>query len=331
MVALLGAARVIFPGGEGYTDNLASYHSPQAAAVQPACFVAPQTVSEVSKIVKSLSSACHDDDFALRGGGHMWFTGSNNIQNGVTIDLRGLDDISLNVGRDTVDVGAGATWDQVYEFLEPYGLGVAGGRAAGVGVGGLTLGGGISYFGPRQGWTSNQVTSFEVVLANGSVVTASERENKDLWTGLRGGMSNFGIATRMTFRTFAQPDLLWYSLRLSPSSETGAQASIFGELMATENYDDNASFFTGWVYIAAQYFILVQSELVYTRPWAGEVPSFYESALALTELEGSSTIVANSSTLAQNSLAFRPPQASRYVYTATLPHFIIPPPFTVVV
>lgn len=329
---------MIFPGGEGYTDNLASYHSPQAAAVQPACFVAPQTVSEVSKIVKSLSSACRDDEFAVRGGGHMWFTGSNNIQDGVTIDLRGLDDISLNGGgRDNaVDIGAGATWDQVYEFLEPYGLSVAGGRAAGVGVGGLSLGGGISYFGPRQGWTSNQITSFEVVLANGSVVIAGERENKDLWIGLRGGLSNFGIVTRMTLRTFAQPDLLWYSLRLSPSTETDAQASIFGELMDKENYDENASFFTGWVYIAAQDLTLVQSELVYTRPWAGQVPSFYEPALALTELEGSTTIVANSSTLAQNSLAFRPPQASRYVCTARHPttfhhHHYSPFPLSMVV
>lgn len=96
----------------------------------------------------------------------MWWVDSNNAPGDITIDLRGLNLIELSADKSSVSVGSGATWNAVYETFDPIGLSVAGGRIAGVGIGGLTLGGCISYFGPREGWACNQAMSFKVVLAD---------------------------------------------------------------------------------------------------------------------------------------------------------------------
>ncbi|RWA06500.1 hypothetical protein EKO27_g8599 [Xylaria grammica] len=204
------------------------------------------------------------------------------------------------------------------EKLDPLGLSVAGGRVSGVGVGGLTLGGGISYFGPREGWTCNQVTSFEVVLADGSVVQATSEKNADLWWGLRGGSHNFGIVTRMTLPTFEQ-GLLWYSMTLNPLSEVDNQARIYGGLMAAENYDVNASFLTGWAYVGAQNLSVTLNQLIYTRPAGNDTPAVFQPVLdlpAISYSSTSSTVIGTALTLAKNSAAIQLPQAARYM-TAT--------------
>lgn len=88
--------------------------------------------------------------------------GFANINNGVTIDMSALSSININSDHTVVSVGAGAKWLDVYSYLDPLGLSVAGGRNGLVGVGGLTLGGGISYFAPRVGWACDNVANFEV-------------------------------------------------------------------------------------------------------------------------------------------------------------------------
>ena len=108
----------------------------------PNCFVAPTTSQEVSKIVGLLSKdSCQ---FAVRSGGHGLLVGSSNIVRGVTIDLRGLDCVTLSADKTTAMVGTGAKWMQVYESLDPLGYSIPGGRAGDVGVGGLTSGGGFA-------------------------------------------------------------------------------------------------------------------------------------------------------------------------------------------
>ncbi|KAK7959847.1 oxidoreductase [Apiospora aurea] len=321
LIDLLGKDKVFLPGSDGYTESVKSYFSPQAAAVQPACFVTPKSAAEASAIVKSLASSpgC---PFAVRGGGHEWFSGANSAPGGVTVDLRGLNTVELSEDKSRVTVGAGATWDAVYAVLDPHGLSVAGGQIEGVGVGGLTLGGGLSYFGPREGWTCDQVMRFEVVLADGSIVEAAEEgPNADLWCGLRGGSNNFGIVTSFTFRTFEQGQL-WSTLAVCPTTEADIenQARVFAQLMAAENYDVNAYFLTGWAFIGEPGITVATNQMVYTRPSSDEVPEFYKPALALPTFNpkmGMPPIVASMSALANRSGAFRPPQASRYLSATT--------------
>lgn len=329
LVALLGADKVLLPGSSGYNASLSSYFSPQAAAVKPTCFVTPQTVEDVSNIVKSLTSPDNGGpcDFAVRSGGHTWFANANSAPEGITIDIRGLNRVSLNGEGTILSVGAGATWDAVYGKLDPLGLSVAGGRVAGVGVGGLTLGGGISYFGPREGLTCNQVVSFQVVLADGSVVEAERGYNEDLWWGLRGGSNNFGIVTSIEFATFEQ-GLLWSTLTLNPLTEVDNQARIYAELMDAEKYDENASFLTGWAFASKQGLSVTLNQLVYTQLVENETPAFYKAILDLPAISNASatTVVANMSTIAQNSVALQKPQAARYVQPKI--HTVSPyPPF----
>ena len=75
-----------------------------------------------------------------------------------------LKSVAVNTNRTVASVGAGASWLDVYLYLDTLGLSVAGARNGAVGVGGLTLGGGISYFAPRVGFTCDTVVNFEVLL-----------------------------------------------------------------------------------------------------------------------------------------------------------------------
>lgn len=87
-------------------------------------------------------------------------------------------------------------------YLEPYNLGVTGGRSGHVGVGGLLVSGGASYQTQQWGFSCDNVLNYEVVLADGSVVEANADENADLFKALKGGGSNLGIVTRFDLRTF---------------------------------------------------------------------------------------------------------------------------------
>ncbi|KAI0398835.1 putative oxidoreductase [Xylaria palmicola] len=320
LVTLLGTTKVFLPGSTGYNASIASYFSPEAAAVRPACYVTPQSVPDVSAVVKSLTSSANGGphDFAVRSGGHTWFANANSAPGGVTVDLRGLKSVDLGADKSLVSVGPGATWDLIYGKLDPLGLSVAGGRVAGVGVGGLTLGGGISYFSPREGWTCNQAEAFQVVLADGSIVEANESQNADLWWGLRGGSNNFGIVTRIDFKTFEQ-GLLWYSMTFNPLTEVENQIRIYADLMAPQNYDENASYLTGWAYAASLNLCVTLNQLIYTKPNGDTDPAYYKPVLDLPAITTpiSGTVVANMSALAAKSATMQVPQASQYM-TATV-------------
>lgn len=121
-------------GSAAFDDYSKSYFSAQQASLRPEYVVAPMTVADVSKAVASLTSSKYNGcQFAIRSGGHTPWAGASNIANRMVIDLRSLNRIELNADRSIVSVGAGATWDAVYEKLDPLGLTVNGSRSAGVG------------------------------------------------------------------------------------------------------------------------------------------------------------------------------------------------------
>ena len=103
--------------------------------------------------------------FAVRGGGHMPHAGAANINStGVLLSTASLSQVEVSDDRKTVDVGPGNRWVDVYKGLEPYGLTVVGGRLGVVGVPGLLLGGGVSFFGNEYGWASANIASYTVCL-----------------------------------------------------------------------------------------------------------------------------------------------------------------------
>ena len=119
------------------------------------------------------------------------------------VALSSLD--SYKVHNDTIDVGPGLNWYDVYEALAPYGRAAIGGRMKTIGVPGLTLIGGFHYFNNKWGYAMDNVVSYEVVLGNGTQVTATQTSHQDLFWALKGGANNYGIVTKFTLRTYDVP------------------------------------------------------------------------------------------------------------------------------
>ena len=142
--------KVSFPGSALYESSRQSYWSQQQQSLTPKCIVKPQTVEDVSTAMKSISMLSQLSSMlglphcpiAIKGGGHTPWEGSSNVNNGVTFDMDGMKDVTLNEDKSIVSVGSGARWIDVYETLDPLQVSVSGGRVASVGVAGLTLGGG---------------------------------------------------------------------------------------------------------------------------------------------------------------------------------------------
>lgn len=262
----------------------------------PLCVVLPTTANDVSTVVVSLTA--NSCGFAIRGGGHATVPNASNAPSGVTIDLRALNLMELNEDNSVLTVGAGVAWDAVYAKLDPLGLGVSGGRVGGVGVAGLTLGGGISYFGPQYGWTCNSALGFEVVLADGSIVEVDEAHDPEFFHGLRGGMNNFGIVTRIEFKTFPQ-GLLWTGSVYSPLSSINEQAKVFANITQAENYDNYASFIFGFGYSKERNLSVIIHELIYTKPV--ENPEYYQGFLELPSILSKSSITSASSLALANA------------------------------
>ncbi|KAB8205974.1 cytochrome P450 [Aspergillus parasiticus] len=133
------------------------------------------------------------------------YPGSNNIDGGVLVALSGLD--SYKVHSDTIDVGPGLAWYDVYKALAPYGRAAIGGRMKTIGVPGLTLIGGFHYFNNKYGYAMDNVVSYDVVLGNGTQVVASNVSHPDLFWALKGGANNYGIVTKFTLNTFDVPQV----------------------------------------------------------------------------------------------------------------------------
>lgn len=118
---------------------------------------------------------------------------------GLVIDLSLMKDISVTPATHSVRVGAGCTWGEVNDALQPHALAAAGGFVSITGVSGLTLGGGLGWLVRKYGLALDNLKSARVVLADGTLVTASSSQNDDLFWGLRGGGGNFGIVTEFEF------------------------------------------------------------------------------------------------------------------------------------
>jgi len=118
---------------------------------------------------------------------------------GLVIDLSLMKGITVNPGGRTVRVEAGCTWGEVNDALQPHALAAAGGFVSITGVSGLTLGGGLGWLVRKCGLALDNLLSARVVLADGTLVTASRSENADLFWALRGGGGNFGVVTEFEF------------------------------------------------------------------------------------------------------------------------------------
>ena len=136
---------------------------------------------------------------SVRGGGHS-AVGYGTNDGGLVIDLAPMKGIRVHPESHTVRAEAGLTWGEFDRETQAFGLAVTGGRFSTTGIAGLTLGSGSGWLERRCGLTPDNLLAADVVTADGRFVTASPRENSDLFWGLRGGGGNFGIVTSFVYR-----------------------------------------------------------------------------------------------------------------------------------
>ena len=160
----------------------------------PDLVVRPRDASGVAAALRYAAEA--GLPVSVRSGGHS-LAGHSTNDGGMVIDLRHLREVRV-LDRDTrrVRVGAGATWGQVAAALRQAGLALTAGDTASVGVGGLTLAGGIGWMVRRYGLAIDAVTAADVVTADGQLVRADATEHPDLLWALRGGGGNFGVVAQ---------------------------------------------------------------------------------------------------------------------------------------
>jgi len=203
--------------------------------------------------------------FAIKGSGHAPAPGFANINNGVTLAMTNLSSVSVNADHSIASVGAGASWLDVYQCLDPLGKTVAGARNGQVGVAGLTLGGGISYYAPQVGFTCDTVKTFEVVLPSAKIVSASAISHPDLFTALKGGANNFGVVTRIDFSTIPTGQILGGSLAQNISDRSRI-FTAFANIAGSDHYDVHASIVTGLSFNSTSKVWGIGHNPIYTLP-----------------------------------------------------------------
>jgi FAD/FMN-containing dehydrogenase len=188
------------PGSSTY-DTMRLTQNPRYDGARP---LAVLSVANAHDVATAFSFAHdHDVPVAVRSGGHS-YPGWSAGDGALVVDVRPLHQVSLS--GTTATVGAGASLVQVYDGLGSRGRGIAGGSCPTVGIAGLTQGGGVGVLTRAYGLTCDSVTAMEVVLADGTIVTASSDEESDLFWALRGGGGgHLGVVTSFTCTTFAAP------------------------------------------------------------------------------------------------------------------------------
>jgi hypothetical protein len=144
---------------------------------------------------------------AVRGGGHN-VAGSAMSDGGLVIELSGMKNIIVDVGKKTVIAEAGLTLGELDRETQKYCFAVPTGVISKTGISGLTLGGGFGWLSRKYGLTCDNLISAEVVTAAGQMLTASYQQNEDLFWGIRGGGGNFGIVTSFKFKLYPVSEVL---------------------------------------------------------------------------------------------------------------------------
>jgi FAD/FMN-containing dehydrogenase len=186
---------VILPGDPEYDQARAVYNG--MIDKHPAAIARCRDVADVITCVRFARE--HGVEIAVRSGGHS-AAGLGVWDGALVIDLSLLRSTTVSPEDHTVRVDAGCTWGDVDHATVAFGMATPSGFLSSTGVAGLTLGGGVGYLSRRFGLTVDSLLSADVVLADGTFVTASETSHPDLFWALRGGGGNFGIVTSFTFR-----------------------------------------------------------------------------------------------------------------------------------
>lgn len=231
--------RLLTPGDEGYPGARRVWNA--AVDRYPAVIARCRDTAEVSAAVRAAGDA--GLPLSVRAGGHDW-AGRALRDGGLVVDLTGMRGVTADPARRTVTVQGGATAADLLAASTPHGLVTATGVVAGVGMAGLTTAGGYGPLIGRYGLALDNLLGAEVVLADGTAVTAGPDGDPELWWALRGGGANFGVVTGMRFRLHDLPTVL-AGMLLFPFAEAGAILTGYAEIVAAA--PDELTVMTGFL------------------------------------------------------------------------------------
>lgn len=186
---------LILPGELGYEERRRGWS--RNVDRRPALIVQAATARDVSAAIRF--SRSHQLPLAVRSGGHS-VAAHSQIEGGMLIDLGLLTDLDIDTETGTAWAGAGLRARDMTVAASERGLAISFGDTGSVGIGGLTLGGGIGFLVRKHGLTIDSLLAVEVVTADGTILVASAQEHPDLFWGLRGGGANLGVATRFRYQ-----------------------------------------------------------------------------------------------------------------------------------
>jgi FAD/FMN-containing dehydrogenase len=189
------SGRLIRPGDDDY-DTAREVHNASYDR-RPLAIVRAADTADVALTVDLARD--YGLDLAIRSGGHS-VAGYGTVDDGILLDLSGLRALHIDPERRLAWAQPGLTAGEFTAAAHAHGLATPFGDAASVGLGGITLGGGIGWLVRKHGLTIDSLVAAEVVTADGQVLIASEDENADLFWAIRGGGGNFGVVTRFRYR-----------------------------------------------------------------------------------------------------------------------------------
>jgi FAD/FMN-containing dehydrogenase len=164
--------------------------------------------ADVADVITAVRTAGKENlPIAIRGGSHS-VPGFGTADNALVVDLSRMKSVRVDPTLKTVWAEGGCTWGDFNHATYAFGLATTGGIISTTGIAGLTLGGGIGYLARGAGLSLDNLVSADVVLADGSFVTASEKNYPDLFWALRGGGGNFGVVTTLQYRLQPVKDIV---------------------------------------------------------------------------------------------------------------------------
>jgi FAD/FMN-containing dehydrogenase len=177
-------------------------------------------VADADDVVHTIAHArAVGAELAVRGGGHS-SAGHGTVDGGIVIDLRDLRRFELDTETRTAWADAGLTAGEVTQSAAEHDLAIGFGDTATVGIGGITLGGGIGYLVRKHGLTIDSLLAAEIVTPDGQVLTVDADHHPDLFWALRGGGGNFGVVTRFRYQLHALGQVVGGMLILPATPDT---------------------------------------------------------------------------------------------------------------
>jgi FAD/FMN-containing dehydrogenase len=210
--------RVIAPGDPGYDQARTVFVG--GFDQRPAVIVRVADAADVARVVALARET--GLELAVRSGGHSG-AGHSTTEGGIVLDLRDMKALDIDADRRTAWAEAGLTAGEYSVAAAAHGLATGFGDTGSVGIGGITLGGGIGYLVRKHGMTIDNLLAADLVTADGRLLRVDEQTHPDLFWAIRGGGGNFGVATRFQYRLQEVPTFVGGMLMLPASAELVAE------------------------------------------------------------------------------------------------------------